>query len=176
MNNKVSTIKYNNDDNQIIDEIVDGGGKTQTVKYGLIKLMGDKTEHRVSFKTLLAITEADKNEAETIMIKELGMVVKLSQIVMMRSETETARIINNFTNLPTTNLYLTLDFKILDKIRTYFDRNKVAHYLATAHYTEIDGERQYILEKDKIQKLLKVEYDADGHDYISEEYEYGVQK
>lgn len=179
MNNNLqkTNIKFNSDGNQIINENVDGGGKTQTIKYGLIRLISDKKEHRVSYKTLLDINKAKESEFDgQINIPEINMSVQVSQIVMMRSETENIRIEDNITNLPTAYINLDDDFNIINKPRSYFTKNKIDYYDAIVHYTERDGERQYYLEMDKIKRLLRIEFDKDGYDRITEIYHYGVKQ
>lgn len=180
MANEISEIKnniFNTDGNIVLDEKFDGGGRTQTIKYGLIKLIGDKQEHRVNMKTILDITKAREAKfAGQINIPELNMSVHISQIVMMRSEIETVRTENNISNLPITNVCLETDFTISQHIRPWFIRNCVPYYEATVHYMEDSNGKQYYLEFDKIKRLLKIEFDFDGYDYISEIYEYGICK
>ena len=171
-----TNIKLNEQGNQILDEKIDGGGKTQTIKYGLIKLAGEREERRVSFKTLLAIIKAKEDGTESVMIRELNMAVKTTQIMMMRSETETVRKEDNIANLPTTNLYLTLDFQISDMCRPYFDNNQIPHYCAVVHYVERNGESQYYLDVDKIKRLVLVDYDDNGYSFVSAIYHYGVRQ
>ena len=172
----ISTNNFNSDRNKIIEEKIDGGGKTQTIKYGLIKLIGEKEERRVSFETLLAIMKAKDDDAESIMIRELNMVVKISQIVMMKSELETVRFEDNIANLPTASICLDLDFKVSPRLRAWYIRNQQPYYEATVHYRERNGEREYCLEFDKIKRLLKIVFDDDGYDYINKIYEYGILK
>ena len=172
-----SNIRLNSDGNQIINEIEDGAGKTQTIKYGMIKLIGDKKELRVSYKTFLDIDKAQKaNFTGKINIPELNMSVFANQIVMMRSETETIRKDFDIINLPTTNVSLTLDFEITNHTRIYFMRNKIPHFEATVHYVERDGQRQYYLDVDKIKKLVKINIDEEGYDYVTAVYHYGVKQ
>lgn len=180
MNNeiiKTGNIKLNSDGNQVISEVQDGGGKTQIIKYGLIRLMNEKTERRVSLKTIVDIEKAQKtNFTGKITITELNMSIYISQIVMMRSETEKIRIDGNIKNLPTANVCLNLDLKPTNKIRPQFIRDLESYYEATVHYASKDGQKEYYLEFDKIKRLLKIDFDADGYDYISKVYEYGIEK
>lgn len=173
---QANNIRFNEQGNQILEEKIDGGGKTQTIKYGLIKLVGEKEERRVSFKTLLAIMKAREDDTDSVMIRELNMAVKTTQIMMMRSETETVRTVANITNLPTTNLILTEQFHISGNLRSYFVRNRIPYYEAVVHYSFRDGERQYYLDLDKIKRLVKVDFDDDGYDYITAIYHYGVKQ
>lgn len=173
---QANSIKFNEQGNQIVDEKIDGGGKTQTIKYGLIKLASEREERRVSFKTLLAIIKAREDGTESVMIRELNMAVKTTQIMMMRSETETIRTVGNISNLPTANLILTEQFQISGNLRSYFVRNKISYYEAVVHYVKRDGARQYYLDMDKIKRLVKVDFDDDGYDYVSAIYHYGVKQ
>lgn len=180
MNNEIiksGTIKLNNEGNQIISETKNGAGVEQTIKYGLIKLMGDKKEYRVSYKTMLAINDAkNSNFTGNINIPELNMKIQSNQIVMLRSETEKNQIVENFTKLPTANLCLDLNLKPLNMLRPQLLREQKPYYEATVHYTECNGERQYYLGFDKIKRCLKIDYDEDGYDFITNIYEYGVEK
>ena len=180
MDNKIikrTDLKLNAEGNQILDEEINGGGKLQTIKYGCIKLMGEKQERRVSYKTILAINEAkNANFTGNINIPELNMAVQASQIVMLRSDIEHKSVIENFTKLPTANLCLDLDFKPLDATRPQLLREQKPYYEATVHYTVQNGERQYYLEFDKIKKCLLIDYDSEKYDYISRVYEYGIEK
>ena len=179
MNQEIATANkpvFNGDGNIIIEEKADGGGKTQTVKYGLIKLMGDKKEYRVSMKTLLGISEAKKaNFTGQLNIPELDMSVSASQIVMMRSETEEAREDNDFTKLPTAMLLLDKDFNHLTGTRPQIERENDIYYIATCHYVIRDGEKQYYLEPYQIQYLVTMvrDEDPDYPHYVKQSLHYG---
>ena len=168
----------NEDGNQILEDKTDGGGRTLTVKYGLIKLMGEKQERRVSFKTLVDIEMAQKAEfTGKINIPELNMSVYVSQIVMLRSETEKVRVDDDITKLPTTNVCFDADFNLSSHIPGWFWRNAQDYYFATVHYrTGADGKSEYILDIDKMPRLMKILCPEPWvHDVVSI-YEYGVKK
>ena len=180
MDNKITknnNLKFNDEGNQVLNEEINGGGKVQTIKYGCIKLMGEKQEYRVSYKTILAINEAkNANFTGNINIPELNMAVQASQIVMLRSDIEHKSIIENFTKLPTVNLCLDLNLTPLKMTRPQLLREQKPYYEATVHYTERNGERQYYLEFDKIKKCIKIDYDAENYNYVASIYEYGIEK
>ena len=81
-----------------------------------------------------------------------------------------------FMKLPVATVFMGLDYNLINKTKTYFDGNKIPHYIASVHYVERDGERQYFLEFDKIKRLVKVGYDYDGYDLVSTIYHYGVKQ
>ena len=81
-----------------------------------------------------------------------------------------------FMKLPVATVFMDLEFNLVNMTKTYFDGNKIPHYIASVHYVERDGERQYFLEYDKIKRLVKVEYDHDGYDLVSAIYHYGVKQ
>lgn len=166
----------NADGNQIISRSVDGSGELQTIKYGIIRLMGDKNEYRVSFKTLCDI-EKMRNAGFTgsIKITELNMSVMANQIVMAKSETEDIRIVEHFTNRPTSTVILDKDMKISNHTKNWFIRNNEGYYLATCHYVEVDGQRQYMLQREKIKKLVKIEIE-EGYEVVISIEEYGIIK
>ena len=173
---ELSKITYNQDGNQIIAESKDGGSQTQTIKFGMIKLIGEKNERRISFKTLLAIEEArQKQFTGTIQIVELNMSVSANQIVMARSETENVRKYLNYTNLPTANILLDEFFNITPHSKVWFMQEQKPYYEARVHYYDEDGERKYILDKDKIRLLIEVGIE-DGYHIIKNITEYGEKK
>jgi hypothetical protein len=81
-----------------------------------------------------------------------------------------------FMKLPVATVFMDLEFNLVNMTKPYFDGNKIPHYIASVHYVERDGERQYFLEYDKIKRLVKVEYDYDGYDFVSAIYHYGVKQ
>lgn len=81
-----------------------------------------------------------------------------------------------FMKLPVATVFMDLEFNLVNMTKAYFDGNKIPHYIASVHYVERDGERQYFLEFDKIKRLVKVEYDYDGYDLVSAIYHYGVKQ
>lgn len=169
-------IRFNNENNQIIEEKEDGAGKIQTIKFGWIKLLGEKTERRVSFKTLLQITEMkDHGFAGSINISELNMSVNANQIVMMRSDIEKKKIVESFTNLSTTTVCLQKvgdKYEISPQPSIYYRVNQLPHYEATVHYVMKDGERNYILDFEKIKSLTEIDYD-EGYEIIVHSWNYG---
>lgn len=81
-----------------------------------------------------------------------------------------------FMKLPVATVFMDLEFNLVNMTKPYFDGNKIPHYIASVHYVERDGERQYFLESDKIKRLVKVEYDYEGYDLVSAIYHYGVKQ
>ncbi|WP_407457176.1 hypothetical protein [Fibrobacter sp.] len=162
MNKELEKNYYNSDGNQIINEVIDGSGRTQTIKYGLIKLMGEKKEYRVSYKTLLDISTLKKtNFSSQINIPEINMSVLISQIVMMRSETEDIKIVDDFTKLPTETICLDENFNIINGPKRKIEREYEKYYRATCHYVIRDGVKQYYLEPSQIKDLLTMVKDED---------------
>ena len=179
MANEISEIKnniFNTDGNIVLDEKFDGGGRTQTIKYGLIKLIGNKQEHRVSMKTIIDITKAREAKfAGQINIPELNMSVHISQIVMMRSEIENIKVMNNYTNLSTETIYLDKDFYLLTGIRSKIERENDLYYIDTCHYIFVNEVKQYYLEPEQIQYLVTMvrDEDPDYPHYIKKATKYG---
>ena len=81
-----------------------------------------------------------------------------------------------FMKLPVATVFMDLEFNLVNRTKHYFDSNKIPHYIASAHYVERDGERQYFLEFDKIKRLVRVDFDIKGYDYVSAIYHYGVKQ
>lgn len=169
-------VRFNNENNQIIEEKEDGAGKIQTIKFGWIKLLGEKTERRVSFKTLLQITEMKEHGfAGSINISELNMSVNANQIVMMRSDIEKKKIVESFTNLATAQVCLLKvgdKLKVADQPSIYYRMHQLPHYEATVHYVMRDDGREYLLDFDKIKELTDIDYD-EGYEIIVGTWRYG---
>jgi len=165
MNNEIEKINnpvFNREGNIVIEEKYDGSGKTTTIKYGLIRLIGDKKEYRVSMRTLLDINKAKKaNFTGQLNIPELDMSVNASQIVMMKSDIEEIRENGDFTKLPTESLCLDKDFNLITGSKATIEREHDMYYRATCHYVIRDGEKQYYIQPDQIQYLLTMVRDAD---------------
>jgi len=179
MGTNITTIDnpiFNREGNIVIEEKTDGRGRTQTVKYGIIRIIGDKNEHRVSMKTLLDINAAKKaNFDGQLNIPDLAMSINASQIVMMRSETEEIREDSDFTKLPTEVVMLDKDFNRLTGTRPQIERENDIYYIATCHYVVRDGGKQYYLEPHQIQYLVTMarDEDPDYPHYIKQALRYG---
>lgn len=178
MNNLTTEQKpiLNANGDQIIEEKIDGAGKTQTIKYGLIKLMGDKSEYRVSYKTLLDINKAkNSNFTGQINIPEINMSVQASQIVMLKSEVEDVRIENNIANLPTETVFLDENFNRLISPKPVIEKKHAMYYIATCHYVVVNGEKQYYVAPNQIQYLVTMvrDEDPDYPHYIKKVTRYG---
>ena len=164
MNNKLEevSIKFNSKGDQILNEESNGKGKIQTIKYGLIKLMGEKIEHRVSYKTLLEIIKTQKSGFNgRINIPEINMSVQASQIVMMRSEIEDIKYENDFTKLPTETLTLDENYNILNDSKIKIEKDYDTYLIANCHYLIENNEKQYYLEPNQIKDLLVMVKDND---------------
>ena len=180
MTNEITQQKYNEDGNLITAECRSGGITTQTIKFGYIKLMGEKTERRVSFKTICAIEESRKAGFDgNISITELGMSVQIKQIVMMRSEIETKTKMENFTSLLCESLIMDSDengnLYPSKKNRQQHARDNEPYWQCVVHYRLEKGEKIYLTQFDKIKRAVHIFFE-DGYEIAKEIYEYGVEK
>lgn len=170
-NISASNIKFNDNGDKIVAERDDGAGKTQTLEFGYIRLINEKQERRISYKTLIEINKIQNtNFSGRINIPELNMNLYASQIAMTRSDTEEVREIKNFTNLPTETLNLDENFNLLTGIIPKIERDHDKYYLATCHYVVKNGEKQYFMEPHQIKELLTMVRDEDP------DYPHRVQK
>ena len=171
--------KLNADGDLITAEVVGGGFTTQTIKYGLIKLMGEKTERRVSFKTICEIEQSRKAGFDgNITITELGMSVRMNQIVMLRSEYETKKIVENFAKLPTESLLLDGDincFTMPVKSRIQHIVDGDSYWQCVVHYKLDNGVKQYFIDFKQIKRAVKIKIE-DGYEVVEKIYEYGEEK
>ena len=170
MTNEIIEQKYNNNGDLIVAEEKDGGRTMQEVKFGLIKLMGDKKEYRVSFKTLCG----------NVSIKELGMSVKMSQIVMLKSEVEDVVIKDGFTGLPYESLILERfdsgEFVKSKKTRRQHQVEGTEFWQCLVHYKrDENGAKQYLMGFEQLKVAAHV-INEDGYTVCDKIYEYGVEK
>ncbi len=173
MENQLTTIRFNKKGDQIVESKQTGDGEVQIIKFGLIKLVGDKDERRVSFKTLLDIERAQREKFHgTIAIPELNMTTPADRVVMLRSETEQVRKTEGYTHLPTESKILSEDMEFSPKIRMWHCTNCVPFYQAKIHYREGEDGREYIMDFKKIPELIKVEF-RDGCPVITQIIKYG---
>lgn len=181
MTNEITTKQqFNENGDLIVAEAVSGGSKTQTIKYGLIKLMGEKIERRVSFRTLCDIEQSRKKGFDgNITITELGMSVRMSQIVMLRSEVESKTSMNNFTSLLCESLIMDSDgngnLYPSKKNRQQHARDNEPYWQCVVHYRLEKGEKIYLTEFDKIKRAVHIVFE-DGYEIAKGVYEYGVEK
>lgn len=180
MTNEIIEQKYNNSGDLIVAEEKDGGRTMQEVKFGLIKLMGDKKEYRVSFKTLCDIEKSRQQGFEgNVIIKELGMSVKMSQIVMLKSEVEDVVIKDGFTNLPYESLILERfengEFIRSNKSRRKHQEEGTTFWQCLVHYKLEGEEKKYLMEFEQLKLAARVR-NNDGYTVCDKIYEYGVEK
>ena len=181
MTNEIIEQKYNNNGDLIVAEEKDGGRTMQEVKFGLIKLMGDKKEYRVSFKTLCDIEKSRQQGFEgNVSIKELGMSVKMSQIVMLKSEVEDVVVKDGFTNLPCESLILERfnsgEFVKSKKTRRQHQEEGTEFWQCVVHYKRgEDGRKQYLMGFEQLKMAAHV-INEEGYTLCDKIYEYGVEK
>lgn len=180
MTNEIIEQKYNTNGDLIIDEEKDGGRVVQKVKFGIIKLMGDKTEYRVSFKTLCDIEKSRQQGFEgSVVIKELNMSVKMGQIVLLKSDIENSVLKNEFTNLPYESLILERlnngEFIISNKSRRKHQEEGTTFWQCLVHYEVKGEEKHYLMGFEQIKLAAKVK-NNEGYTVCENIYEYGVEK
>lgn len=89
------------------------------------------------------------------------------------SDTETDRL----RALPKAWIILDFDMNIINSIPLKLEREGRDYIDAQCHYhVESNGERSYILDKNKIAELNVIRRGSDGYYAISEAYHYGVER
>lgn len=139
-----------NSDGDLITNFKENGGTTSTtIKYGVIKLMGDKTEYRVSYKTLTDIANLPAKFEGDVVIPELHLKVPKKNIVFQQFRDEELVTAKDFTNLPYKTVICEAT-EVGEKLKptslSEFEvsRSNSKYWLATLHYvTSSEGEYLY---------------------------------
>ena len=124
----------------IVESRENGGTTITTLKYGVIKLMGDKTEYRVSYKTLADIVNRPQKFEGDVVIPELHLKVPVKNIVFQQFRDEEIQTAKDFTNLPTKRVVCE-PTRVGERFRltklSEMEANKAngKYWLATLHYT-----------------------------------------
>lgn len=155
------------------------GNKTiAKTKYANIRIIGEKDERQISWKTYQYIKNLPEGFTGSIEIKELGLTIPVKQIVKMEEKEGVVIEHKHYTTLPTDTIFLDTDFNILNDTRINIERKYEKYYIATCHYINVDGEKQYYVQRDQIKDLVLLEKDTDQDypHYVAERYHYGIEK
>lgn len=179
--------KVNANGDIVLDTRENGGSITETVRFGIIKLMGDKHEYRVKGTTLANLYKLEKNHFKgSVAIKELEMNVPMHQIVLMRWEEEELRTAKDFTKAPT-EWVVFLDGEPHTQLRFSPDplwkieRTEATFWYGRCHFTVSDaGEKSYWTQFSQVKELLHLVADPEWPNgvrpYIDDIYRYGVRQ
>lgn len=158
-------IKYNanRDVEKIVSQSIDRTVKQ--VKFGMIRLAGEKNKRRVSWETYHKLATLPQNFTGKMEIGELGITVPVSQIVFQEELEETITEVSHFANLPTDEITLDWNLHVISKPRHVLEREGIPYVLATVHYTtSSDGQKLYCIEDlSKIKRAIFMKPQPDGY-------------
>ena len=143
-----------------------------TTKYGLIRLVGEKEKREIKWSTYQKIMQLPQNFNGRVEIKELDLVVPLSQIALMTTGERSETQYKAFVGLPTERIALDPDFNIIRASKRELEAKYDKFYYAICHYNEKD-EKEYILDYEKIKELVLVAKNEDGIFTVREIVRYG---
>lgn len=128
----------NGNGNLIVKSEENFGEVVNTVQYGVIKLMGDSTEYKVSYKTLYDIASKPPQFKGSVIIPELRLKVPLSNIVFQQFREKKEVIVKDFAKLPTVELICKKDivdgeFEVSNKSIKELCSNMEEYWRVTAH-------------------------------------------
>lgn len=128
----------NTDGNLITQTNENFGEVINTIQYGVIKLMGDNTEYKVSYKTLYDIANKPPQFKGNVVIPELHLKVPLSSIVFQQFREAREIIAKEYAKLPTTDLVCKRtkvgdDFEISNSSLKKLHENMEEYWQITAH-------------------------------------------
>lgn len=124
----------------IVDSKENGGTTITTVKYGVIKLMGDKTEYRVSYKTLTDIVNRPPKFEGDVIIPELHLKTPIKNIVFQQFRDEEIQTAKDFTNLPVKRVVCEPTqpgerFRPTELSEMEANKSNAKYWLVSMHYT-----------------------------------------
>lgn len=178
--NQLTKVNDNGDLETIIQELPE---KTiKKTKYGVIRLMGEKQERRVSYQTYHKLKTLPSDFTGKVSLNELNIVTPVNQIVFMEEREEDTTEWKNFTNLPTDTITLDTDFNIITGTRAEIERKYDEYISATCHYQVVNNngkeEKAYDLEFQQIPCLVYL-HRSKEKDYPHEVYKiikYGMEQ
>lgn len=144
-----------------------------TTKYGILRLMGDKNQYEINWDTYQKLKQLPTNFTGLIEIKELDMTVPLNQITMLTTGERSETQFKAFTSLPSERIELDIDFNTIHALKREIEGKYSVYYSALCHYDEIDGKRQYLLDKDRIKELVLMKKDDYYGFCVAEVWKYG---
>ena len=169
--------KLDNEGNFVVSREENGGSIVEVVRYGVIKLIGDKTEYRVSYKTLLGITNKPEKFNGNVVIPELHLKVPISSIVFQQVREEKRVTVKGFTKLPFENFIceptnVGEEFKPLEIKENEAKKTMEKYWLICAHYIEKDGVRRFDYNFNHVKEALLIRVE-DGCPIVSRFFSYG---
>lgn len=170
----MNLISLKNED-KVVEKIEQNDKIILKMKYGVIRIIGEENMREITLKTLNYLKNLPQGFNGQVEIKELNLTVPVNQIVKLEEKESEAIEYKNFTKLPTETLCLDLDFNILKEPRIKIEREYDSYYLATCHYVENDGEKQYYLSTEQIPYLVTMQRDEDPDypHYVKKALRYG---
>lgn len=133
-----------------------------TTRYGIIRLMGDKNQYEINWDTYQKLKNLPAGFSGLIEIKELDMTMPLSQITLLTSGERSETQYKGFVSLPTERVELDTDFNVIHGSKREIEGKYSVYYSALCHYNEVDGKKQYLLDKTQIKELLLMKQDEYG--------------
>lgn len=136
----------------VIDERETEEAVYKTVKYGVIKLIGDPNEHRVSYQSIKMLADKLPLFRGDVIIPELHLKIPINRVVFQQIREEEQKIVKNFAKLPTDVILLDLEENVI--INREDLKTREAWREATAHYQEGANGREYYLNRNQLKRCL----------------------
>ena len=174
MKKQLAKYNQNNDAEVIISQEADKVVKK--VKFGLIRIAGEKEKRRILYKTYQKISAMPRGTNSLVQIPELRLAVNLNQIVLQEESDETVVVGTNFANLPTEIVMLDWDLRIIPNMTRYqLEKSRLPYVIATCHYATENGQKLYYtaLEQIKDAVFMRPDEDEDYPSVVAKTYRYG---
>lgn len=171
-----AVVKFN--DSRDKEEVIYNGVDkiVKKVNYGVIRLVGEKDLRRISWETFHKLKTLPPDYTGKVELRELGVTVPVNQIVFMEEREEQRTESTHLTDLPTTNVFLTTDYKLLPNnlTRKMLENSGKPYIEATVHYEIRNDQQCLILEPNKIKRALFMKPQPEGYPHaVSRVIEYG---
>ena len=172
-------LKYNSngDVEEVIKELPEK--VVREVKYGVIRLIGEKETRRVSWQTYHKLKTLPPDFTGKVSINELNIVVPVNQVCFMEERSEETEEWRDFARYPVESIIIDENYNIISRLTTQQIEKKYAVYgLATCHYKQIDDDQKaYDLVPEHIKTLAWCHKVEEGYHYsVFKILNYGIEQ
>ena len=136
----------------VIDERETEEAVYKTVKYGVIKLIGDPNEHRVSYQSIKMLADKPPLFGGDVIIPELHLKIPINRVVFQQIREEEQKIIKNFAKLPTDVILLDFEEDVIVSREDLRGRERWRE--ATAHYQQGAEGKEFYIAKHQLKRCL----------------------
>lgn len=136
----------------VIDERETEEAVYKTVKYGVIKLIGDPNEHRISYQSIKMLADKPPLFNGDVIIPELHLKIPINRVIFQQIREEEQKVVKNFAKLPTSIVLLDLEKDEIIGREDLKTRKKWRE--AIAHYQQGTDGKEFYIAKHQLKRCL----------------------